>query len=81
MNNITIQKSKIKSENGVVILPVKEYQKLLERAVPTYYLSGKDAEELDKLYEEGMKEYREGRTIKAGSLKEAIKKHGRGHKN
>ena len=81
MNTITIQKSKVKEENGVVILPIREYRKLLEHAVPTFYLSGKEAEALDKLYEEGMKEYREGRTIKAGSLKEALKKHGRGRKN
>ncbi|MDP1689543.1 MAG: hypothetical protein Q8L47_05480 [bacterium] len=76
MSNITIQKSKIKEENGVVILPIKEYQKLLERAVPTYYLTGKEAEKLDKLVEEGQKEYREGKTIKAGSIKEALKKYG-----
>lgn len=53
MNTITIQKSKIKEEKGAVILPLKEYQKLLERAVPAYYLSGKEAEELDRLVEGG----------------------------
>ena len=77
MNTITIQKSKIKEEKEVVILPVKEYQKLLERAVPTHYLSGKEAEKVDKLAEKGMKEYREGKTIKAGSIKEALKKYGK----
>jgi hypothetical protein len=78
MNMVTIQKSKIKEEKGVVILPVGEYRKLLERAAPTYYLSGKEAEKLDKLAEEGLKEHREGKTIKAGSIKEALKKYGRG---
>ena len=78
MNTITIQKSKIKEEKGVVILPVGEYHKLLERAVPTYYLSGKEAERLDKLAEEGLKEHRAGKTIKATSIKEALKKYGKG---
>jgi len=32
---------------------LKEYQKLCERAVPTYYLKGKEAKKLDKLVEEG----------------------------
>jgi hypothetical protein len=36
--------------------------------VPTYYLSGEEAEDLDRLVEEGLKEYREGRTKKIGSL-------------
>lgn len=57
----------------VVILPLKEYQKLRERAVPTYYLKGKAAERLDKLVEQGLKEYREGKTVKARSLDEAMK--------
>jgi len=68
MSNITIQKSKIKEEGGVVVLPVGEYKKLLMRAIPTYYLSGKEAEELDKLYEEGMREYKAGKTRKLKSL-------------
>lgn len=68
MNTITIQKSKIKDEKGVVILPVDEYRKLLERAVPTFYLSRKEAEKLDKLAEEGMREYKAGKTRKIKSL-------------
>ncbi|MEK7576762.1 MAG: hypothetical protein AAB482_03655 [Patescibacteria group bacterium] len=68
MDTITIQKSKIKEQKGVVILPIGEYQKLLERAVPTYYLSGKEAEKLDKLYEDGMREYKAGKTRKIKSL-------------
>ncbi len=73
MATITIPKSKIEKEKGVVILPLKEYQKLCERAVPTYYLKGKEAEELDKLVEEGLREYERGETIGAPSLKEALK--------
>ena len=67
MNTITITKEKIKNEGGVVILPLKEYQKLCEMAVPTYYLKGKAAKDLDKLVEKGLKEYRAGKckTIKS----------------
>lgn len=42
--------------------------KKAELKVPTYYLSGKEAEELDRLVEEGLKDYREGRTRKIKSL-------------
>jgi len=67
MNTITIPKVKIEKEGGVVILPLKEYQKLCEMAVPTYYLKGKAAKNLDKLVEKGLKEYRAGKckTIKS----------------
>ena len=41
MNTITIPKIKINKEGGVVILSLREYQKLCETAVPTYYLKGK----------------------------------------
>lgn len=67
MTTITISKTKIQKEKGVVILSLKEYQKLLESAVPTYYLKGKEAKNLDKLVEKGLKDYRKGqcKTIKS----------------
>ena len=77
MTTITIPKTKVKKEGGIVILSLKEYQKLCERAAPTFYLKGKEAEKLDKLVEEGLREYQEGKTIKARSLKEALKIYGR----
>ncbi|MEW6102937.1 MAG: hypothetical protein AB1630_03820 [bacterium] len=48
-------------------MSLQEYQRLCERAIPTYYLKGKEALELDKLVEEGLKEYREEKckTIKS----------------
>jgi hypothetical protein len=52
---------------------LREYKKLCERTVPIYYLKGKEAEKLDKLVKEGLKEYEEGRTISAYSLKEALR--------
>ena len=72
MATISIPKSKIKKEGGVVVLSLKEYQKLYERAVPTYYLKGKAAERIDRLVEEGLRDYRAGRTISANSLSEAL---------
>ena len=62
MTTITISQSKIQQQKGVVILPLKEYKKLLEQAVPTYYLKGKEAKKLDRLVSEGLREYREGKT-------------------
>ncbi|MDP3735689.1 MAG: hypothetical protein Q8R39_04705 [bacterium] len=67
---IAISKRKIREADGVVVLPVAEYRRLVERSVPTYYLAGKKAETVDKLVEEGPREYREGRTRKITSLAE-----------
>ena len=80
MNTVTISKNRIKREGGVVILPVEEYRKLTERAIPEYYLTGKAAEDLDKLVEEGLREYREGKTIQASSLKHALRKYAKHRK-
>jgi len=66
-DSISVSKRTIRQKGGVVILPLKEYEKLRKRAVPTYYLKGKEAKELDKLVEDGLKEYKEGKckTIKS----------------
>lgn len=72
-NLITVSRGEVQRRGGLVILPLKEYHKLRERAVPTYYLSGKEAEELDALVREGLREYRAGKTIAAPSLAEALK--------
>lgn len=80
MTTITIPREKIQKEKGVVILSLKEYQKLCEAAVPTYYLKGKAAEDLDKLVKEGLGDYEKGETISAPSLKEALKIYGKKHR-
>jgi hypothetical protein len=80
-NSIIISKEEIQKKGGVVILSLREYKKLCERAMPTYYLKGKEAEELDKLVEKGLRDYQEGRTISASSLKEALKIYGRRKRN
>lgn len=77
MTTISISNEKIFKQKGVVILPIKEYQKLCEMAVPTFYLKGKEAEDLDKLVENGLKEYRAGKCIGAKSMEEALKIYGK----
>ncbi len=81
MNTITISKSRIAREEGVVILPIKKYEELMANAVPTYYLAGKDAEHADKIVAEGMAEYKAGKTIKARSLKDALRIYGKNRKH
>ncbi len=73
MATVTIDREKVEKQGGVVILSLKEYQELCERAVPIYYLKGKKAEKLDRLVEEGLKEYERGETIEAASIREALK--------
>jgi len=77
MASITIQKNKVEEQKGMVILPIREYEKLLRQAVPTYYLTGKAAKRLDALVEEGMEEYRAGKTISAPSLGVAVRRYGK----
>lgn len=69
-NSIVISKKEIKEQGGVVILPLEEYRELCKRAVPTYYLEGEEAEELDELVEEGLRDYREGKCSEIKSLSE-----------
>lgn len=74
MATVSIQKTNIEKQKGVVILPIKEYRRLLANAIPTYYLLGKEAEKLDALVEEGLHEYRNGETVDAGFAWKALKK-------
>ena len=69
-DSVTISRKEVEKKGGVVILGLREYQKLCEQAAPTYYLTGKEAEELDELVREGMREYRAGKTTKIKSLSE-----------
>lgn len=66
--SITISKAEINKKEGVVILPLKEYKQLLKRAVPEYYFTGKAAKRLDKLVEQGLRDYHAGKTRKIRSL-------------
>ena len=79
MNQITIAKEKIEKQKGVVILPLKEYRELIKRAVPTYYLTGKVAMDLDASVEKGLREHRVGKTIAADSISSALKQYRKRH--
>ena len=69
MSTISISKAQVTKESGVVVLPVKEYQRLVRAAaIPDVYLTGKAATDLDKLVEEGLRERAAGRTRKIRSL-------------
>lgn len=71
-NAIQISRQRVIQKRGVVILDLEEYEKLRQQAVPTYYLTGKAAERVDKVVEEGLRAYRRGETIEASSLDEAL---------
>ena len=81
MSTITLSKKQIQKSKGVVVLPIEEYRKLSERAVPEYYLMGKAARDLDKLVEAGLRDYHAGKTIKAVSLRGALRKYAKHRKS
>ena len=58
----------MQKQKGMVVLPIKEYQRLLAAAIPTYYLTGKAALKLDKLVDDGMRDYKAGKTRVLRSL-------------
>ena len=66
MATITISKNLIKNDD-LVIIPRKEYESMKAQMLPTFYLKGKEADKLDKLIKEELKEYQEGKckTIKS----------------
>lgn len=67
-SSATTQKRKVDRKKGIVTLPLKEYEELRQRAVPTYYLSGKAARDLDNLVDEGLREYKAGKAKTIRSL-------------
>jgi len=60
-------KTKINKKAGTITLPLQEYYRML--MVPVQ-LRGKAARDLDKLVEEGLREYRAGKTRILHSLAE-----------
>ena len=68
MSVITLKGGEIKKEKGMVILPVAEYEALIRKSIPTIRLYGKEARKLDRLVDEGIKEYARGKTRKIKSL-------------
>lgn len=53
-------------------MPIAEYQKLVKRAVPEYYLSGSAARKLDTLVVSGLKEFAAGKTKRIKSLADLV---------
>ncbi len=68
MSTISLSKKQIQKSGGVVVLPIEEYRRLSERAVPEYYLTGKAARDLDKLVKEGLRDYESGKGRNIQSL-------------
>ena len=71
---IATSRAAVMKQGGVVVLPVKEYRRLLAATVPEYFLTGRAATRLDKLVEEGLREHREGKTTVAASITDALTK-------
>jgi hypothetical protein len=65
---VVLSEKLLKEKRGVVVLSIDEYRNLCERAVPVYYLKGKAAKSLDNLVDEGIEEYKKGKTKKNQSL-------------
>ncbi len=68
MSTISLQKKYIDKSGGVVVLPLDEYQRLLEHATPTYYLCEKDAVSLDRDIKRALREHTSGQTKMIRSL-------------
>ena len=80
MSTIAISTAKVAKEQGLVVLPVKEYERLLKAAaILDVYLTGKAATDLDKLVEEGLREHAAGRTHTAPSISAAVRAHRKRH--
>lgn len=66
----TIKVSQKALKKGVVVLDLEEYRKLQKEALPTYYLTGKAAEKLDREVGQALREHREGKTRRINSLRD-----------
>ena len=61
MNTLTIPRNLIQNDD-LVILPRREYESMKARMFPVFFLKGKNAKNLDKRVNEGVAEYRKGKT-------------------
>lgn len=67
METITIPKHIIKNDD-LVLMPRREYEKMKAQMTPTVFLKGKAAKRLDRRVEQGLRDYREGKTRMICSL-------------
>lgn len=72
MTTATLRKKAAAGDPSVVVLPLKEYRRLIAASVPVVQLKGKAARDLDNLVEKSLREYHAGKTIRAASLSEAL---------
>lgn len=68
MATINISKKSVVEKDGMVIMPVAEYNRLFMASIPTYQLTGKAALNLDKLVTKGLADHKAGKTRKIKSL-------------
>ena len=71
-------KAKINKKAGTITIPLQVYRRMLMMP-PIEQLKGKAARDLDKLVEEGLREYRAGKTISADSISSAVRQRRRKH--
>ncbi len=64
--SITISERMVREYGGIVLLPKEEYSRML--GIPTVQLKGRAAKKLDALVNEGLQEYRAGKTKVLKSL-------------
>lgn len=65
--NIVIPKSLIKEEDFVV-MPRKEYEYMKASMIPSFYLKGRDARDLDSRVSKALKEHKDRKTIRIKSI-------------
>ena len=70
LTSTTIKISPQALKRGVALVDLAEYRRLQQAAVPTYYLTGKAVEDLDREVEEVLQEDREGKTRRIKSLRD-----------
>lgn len=61
MPTITIPRNITGSEE-LVVMPRREYERMKDAVIPTFYLKGGAAKRLDRRVERAVKEYRAGKT-------------------
>ena len=71
-NLLTLSKS-VTGNEELVVMSRKQYEQIMANMIPSFYLKGKAARFLDNRVKRGLKEHKEKKTIKAGSLVEALK--------
>jgi len=65
--SITIPRSIVKEEDFVIV-PRKEYERMRTSMVPTFYLKGKAARDLDERVKKALKEHSDRKTVRINSF-------------